>query len=54
MPVRAPHDVCAFMRGGSVLVVVPVSPDARPEVEVAGTWRDVLEERFPFRVFEAA
>ena len=54
MPVRARHDVCAFMRGASVLVVVPVSPDARPEIEVAGSWRDVLEERFPFRVLEAA
>jgi (1->4)-alpha-D-glucan 1-alpha-D-glucosylmutase len=53
MPVRARNDVCAFMRGASVLVVVPVSPDARPEVEVTGNWRDVLEERFPFRVFEA-
>jgi (1->4)-alpha-D-glucan 1-alpha-D-glucosylmutase len=53
MPVRARDDVCAFMRGASVLVAVPVSPDGRPEVEVAGNWRDVLEERFPFRVFEA-
>ena len=53
MPVRARNDVCAFMRGASILVVVPVSPDALPEVEVTGNWRDVLEERFPFRVFEA-
>jgi (1->4)-alpha-D-glucan 1-alpha-D-glucosylmutase len=53
MPVRARNDVCAFMRGPSILVVVPVSPDARPEVEVTGNWRDVLEERFSFRVFEA-
>ena len=36
MPVARGADVCAFMRGADVLVVVPLSPDARPEVEVAG------------------
>ncbi len=52
MPVDAPPDVCAFMRGPDVLVVVPVAPDARPDVQVAGEWRDALEERFAFRVHE--
>ena len=52
MPVDAPTDVCAFMRGPDVLVVVPVSPEGRPDVEVAGEWRDVLDERFAFRVYE--
>ena len=52
MPVDAPPDVCAFMRGPDVLVVVPVAPDARPDVQVAGEWRDALDERFAFRVYE--
>jgi (1->4)-alpha-D-glucan 1-alpha-D-glucosylmutase len=52
MPVAASPDVCAFMRGGDVLVVVPLSPAAESDVSVAGEWRDVLEERMPFRVFE--
>ena len=51
MPVAAAPDVCAFMRGPDVLVVVPLAPSASPEVDVAGDWRDVLEERFPFRVY---
>jgi (1->4)-alpha-D-glucan 1-alpha-D-glucosylmutase len=50
MPVAAEPDVCAFMRGPDVLVVVPLAPSAPPEVDVAGHWDDVLEERFPFRV----
>ena len=49
MPVAAPPDVCAFMRGPDVLIVVPLSPSARPEVDVKGDWHDVLEGRFPFR-----
>jgi (1->4)-alpha-D-glucan 1-alpha-D-glucosylmutase len=51
MPVAAAPDVCAFMRGPEVLVVVPLAPSASPEVDVAGEWHDVLEERFPFRVY---
>ena len=51
MPVAAAPDVCAFMRSPDVLVVVPLSPSARPEVDVEGDWEDVLEERFPFRVY---
>ena len=51
MPVAASPDVCAFMRGPDLLVVVPLSPSARPDVDVAGSWTDVLEERFPFRVY---
>jgi (1->4)-alpha-D-glucan 1-alpha-D-glucosylmutase len=52
MPVAAAPDVCAFMRGPDVLVVVPLAPHASPDVVVAGDWRDVLEERFAFRVHE--
>ena len=36
-----------------VLVVVPLSPTAAPEVEVRGEWRDVLEGRVPFGVYES-
>jgi len=43
--------VCAFMRGADVLVVVPLAPSASSEVDVAGDWQDVLEERFAFRVY---
>jgi (1->4)-alpha-D-glucan 1-alpha-D-glucosylmutase len=50
MPVAAAPDVCAFMRGPDVLVVVPLAPEASPDVAVAGEWCDVLEERFAFRV----
>jgi (1->4)-alpha-D-glucan 1-alpha-D-glucosylmutase len=52
MPVAAAPDVCAFMRGPDVLVVVPLAPESSPDVAVAGEWRDVLEERFAFRVHE--
>jgi hypothetical protein len=31
---------------------VPLARGARGDVDVAGEWRDVLEERFPFRVHE--
>jgi (1->4)-alpha-D-glucan 1-alpha-D-glucosylmutase len=51
MPVAAAPDVCAFMRGPDVLVVVPIAPSAAPEVSVKGEWRDVLEQKFPFRVY---
>ena len=51
MPVAAAPDVCAFMRGPDVLVVVPIAPAALPDVSVKGEWRDVLEQQFPFRVY---
>jgi (1->4)-alpha-D-glucan 1-alpha-D-glucosylmutase len=35
--------VCAYLRGeGEVLVVVPVTEDARPRLALGGTWTDVL------------
>jgi hypothetical protein len=52
MPVPAGRDACAFMRGPDVLVVVPLAPGVRGAVDVAGEWRDVLEEKYPFRVYE--
>jgi (1->4)-alpha-D-glucan 1-alpha-D-glucosylmutase len=51
MPVAAAPDVCAFMRGPDVLVVVPLALSAPPDVDVRGDWHDVLEERFAFRVY---
>ena len=39
MPVAAAPDVCAFMRGPDVLVVVPLAPSASAEVDVAGDWQ---------------
>jgi (1->4)-alpha-D-glucan 1-alpha-D-glucosylmutase len=52
MPVDAAPDVCAFMRGPDVLVVVPLSAQATATVAVEGAWRDVLGEQTPFRVYE--
>ena len=51
MPVDAGPDVCAFRRGADLLVVVPLTAGTRVDVDVAGEWRDVLEERFPLHVY---
>jgi (1->4)-alpha-D-glucan 1-alpha-D-glucosylmutase len=53
MPVDAPPDVCAYMRGPDVLVVVPLAPSATADVSVKGTWHDVFDDRFSFRVYES-
>jgi (1->4)-alpha-D-glucan 1-alpha-D-glucosylmutase len=50
MPLDAPPDVCAFMRGPGVAVFVPLRGDGEPALE--GDWRDVLEGRVPFSVLE--
>ncbi|MDX6412779.1 MAG: (1-_4)-alpha-D-glucan 1-alpha-D-glucosylmutase, partial [Gaiellaceae bacterium] len=52
MPLDAPPDVCAFMRGAEVAVFVPLRGDAEPSLD--GEWRDVLEGRLPFSVLERA
>jgi (1->4)-alpha-D-glucan 1-alpha-D-glucosylmutase len=49
-PVEGGPDVCAYLRGGEVLVVVPVRPGVAGDATLrgaAGGWRDVLtgEER---------
>ncbi|MDX6411575.1 MAG: (1-_4)-alpha-D-glucan 1-alpha-D-glucosylmutase, partial [Gaiellaceae bacterium] len=49
MPLDAPENVCAFNRGGSVSVFVPVRGTHEPALE---GWRDVLEGRTPFSVLE--
>jgi len=42
-PVDAGADVCAFMRGGDVIAIVPVRDRATAELRgVGGVWRDVL------------
>jgi (1->4)-alpha-D-glucan 1-alpha-D-glucosylmutase len=51
-PLEAPPDICAFMRGPDVVVVVPLRGAA--DVVVPGEWRDVLEGRLPFSVRERA
>jgi (1->4)-alpha-D-glucan 1-alpha-D-glucosylmutase len=50
MPLDAPPDVCAFMRGPDVAVVVPLRGNA--SLTLDGEWRDVLEGRLPFSVLE--
>jgi (1->4)-alpha-D-glucan 1-alpha-D-glucosylmutase len=44
-PVEAGPGVCAYVRGGEVLVVVPVRDFAGAELTVAGRWRSVLDDR---------
>src|SRR4029453_13415282 len=42
MPVAAEPDVCAYMRGPDVLVVVPLAPGSPPDVAAAGGGGAVL------------
>jgi (1->4)-alpha-D-glucan 1-alpha-D-glucosylmutase len=49
-PLDAPPDVCAFMRGPDVAVVVALRGAA--DVPLPGEWCDVLEGRLPFSVRE--
>jgi (1->4)-alpha-D-glucan 1-alpha-D-glucosylmutase len=44
-PVEAGPGVCAFVRGGEVLVVVPVRDHEDARLKVAGPWRSVLDGR---------
>ena len=41
-PLEAGEDVCAFTRGGEVLVAVAIRGDLRGFREPAGEWRDVV------------
>jgi (1->4)-alpha-D-glucan 1-alpha-D-glucosylmutase len=50
MPLDAPPDVVAFMRGPDVAVFVPIRGSHEPALD--GDWRDVLEGRLPFAVLE--
>jgi (1->4)-alpha-D-glucan 1-alpha-D-glucosylmutase len=53
-PVDAGPDVCAYLRGGEVLVVVPVRAGAGTEVPVPGGWRNVLSGSWPVALLERA
>jgi (1->4)-alpha-D-glucan 1-alpha-D-glucosylmutase len=53
-PVDAGPEVCAYMRGGEVLVVVPVRAGASIDVPVAGRWRSVLSGSWPVALLERA
>jgi (1->4)-alpha-D-glucan 1-alpha-D-glucosylmutase len=53
-PVEAGADVCAYMRGGEVLVVVPVRPGASADVAPPGSWRPVLSGSWPVALLERA
>jgi (1->4)-alpha-D-glucan 1-alpha-D-glucosylmutase len=44
-PVDGGPGVCAYVRGGDVLVVVPVRDFEDAELTVAGRWRSVLDDR---------
>jgi (1->4)-alpha-D-glucan 1-alpha-D-glucosylmutase len=44
-PVDGGPGVCAYVRGGEVLVVVPVRDFEDAELTVAGCWRSVLDDR---------
>jgi (1->4)-alpha-D-glucan 1-alpha-D-glucosylmutase len=53
-PVEAGPDVCAYIRGGEVLVVVPVRPGASADVAPPGSWRPVLSGSWPVALLERA
>jgi (1->4)-alpha-D-glucan 1-alpha-D-glucosylmutase len=53
-PVEAGPDVCAYVRGGEVLVVVPVRAGASADVAPPGRWRPVLSGSWPVALFERA
>jgi (1->4)-alpha-D-glucan 1-alpha-D-glucosylmutase len=52
-PVEAGPDVCAFGRGGEVLVVVPLLPGASKDAVDSGGARDLLDD-LPVGLFERA
>jgi (1->4)-alpha-D-glucan 1-alpha-D-glucosylmutase len=53
-PIDAGPDVCAYVRGGEVLVVVPVRGGASTGVDVPGEWRSVLSGAWPVALLERA
>jgi (1->4)-alpha-D-glucan 1-alpha-D-glucosylmutase len=52
--IDAGPDVCAYVRGGEVLVVVPVRGGATTGVDVPGEWRSVLSGAWPVALLERA
>jgi (1->4)-alpha-D-glucan 1-alpha-D-glucosylmutase len=53
-PVAAGPGVCAYVRGGEVLVVVAVREWEEARLAVAGRWRSVLDEREPLELESGA
>jgi len=53
-PVAAGPGVCAYLRGGEVLVVVPVRDWETARVVVPGRWRSALDERDAIELGEGA
>jgi (1->4)-alpha-D-glucan 1-alpha-D-glucosylmutase len=53
-PVDAGPDVCAYIRGGEVLVVVPVRDGASAGIDAPGSWRPVLSGSWPVALLERA
>ena len=53
-PVAAGPGVCAYLRGGEVLVVVPVREWDAARLAVPGRWRSVLDERDAAELGEGA
>jgi (1->4)-alpha-D-glucan 1-alpha-D-glucosylmutase len=53
-PIEAGPDVCAYLRGGEVLVVVPIRDGASAEVAAPGRWRPVLSGSWPVALHERA
>ena len=52
-PLDAGPDVCAFLRGDDVAVVVPLRPGSRPEVDLPGAgWRPLLRADLPVALLE--
>jgi (1->4)-alpha-D-glucan 1-alpha-D-glucosylmutase len=53
-PVAAGPGVCAYVRGGEVLAVVPVRDWDGARLSVRGLWRSVLDERDAVELGEGA
>jgi (1->4)-alpha-D-glucan 1-alpha-D-glucosylmutase len=52
-PLQAGDDVCAFLRGDDVAVVVPLRTGAAPEVNLPGRgWRPLLDPSLPVALLE--
>ena len=52
-PLAAGEDVCAFLRGDDVAVVVPLRAGIAPEVDLpGGGWRPLLDPALPVALLE--
>jgi (1->4)-alpha-D-glucan 1-alpha-D-glucosylmutase len=51
-PLDVGADVCAFLRGDDVAVVVPLRGQDLPTPRLSGEWRDLLDRALPVRLLE--